>query len=335
MQYTKLGRTNLTVSKLCLGTMHFGVYADEKESWRIMDASLEAGINFFDTADVYGGPNGFGRSEEIIGRYLAQGGGRREKIALATKVYWFDREAKSWPNQEAGISAYKVRANAQASLRRLQTDHIDLYQVHHIDRRVSVEEFWLCLEALQDRGDVIYAGSSNFPGWGLAKFQAAAQARGRMGLASEQHMYNLFCRYPELEVLPAAQAFGIGLLSYMPLAGGLLSGKRSAAPGSRTAGVAAEYGISLGDNKILDGFAKICREIGEEERNVAIAWVLSKPGLSSAIVGVRSVEQIQGLLRAAELKLAQETIDRLDALFDIGAGRGLRNNKEAPEAYAW
>jgi len=335
MEYARLGRTNLSVSRICLGTMHFGVYASEEESWRIMDAALEAGINFFDTADVYGGPKGFGRSEEIIGRWLAQGGGRREKIALATKVYWFDRDARPWPNLEPGISAYKVRANAAASLKRLQTDHIDLYQVHHIDRRISLEEFWGSLEALQDGGEVIYVGTSNFPGWGLAKFQAAAQARGRLGIASEQHMYNLFCRYPELEVLPAAQAFGIGLLSYMPLAGGLLSGSRSAAPGSRTAGVAAEYGISLGDNRILDGFAEICRGIGEEERHVAIAWVLSHPALSSAIVGVRSVEQIQGLLRGAELKLRQETIDELDRLFDIGVGRGLRNNKEAPEAYAW
>ena len=254
---------------------------------------------------------------------------------LATKVYGADRGAPPRPNEEPGISAYKVRRNLQGSLRRLQTDHIDLYQVHHIDRRISDEEFWDTFERLQDRGDVIYVGTSNFPGWGLARFQQAAVRRGRLGLVSEQHMYNLFCRYPELEVLPAAAAFGIGVLSYMPLAGGLLTGNRAPQAGTRTADVAGEYGVDLRHNERLDSFSALCREIGAEERHVAIAWVLAHPAVSSAIVGVRSVEQIQGVLRAAELRLDDAVVSRLNALFDINQGRGLRDGKAAPEAYAW
>jgi aryl-alcohol dehydrogenase-like predicted oxidoreductase len=300
-----------------------------------MDAALEAGINFFDTADVYGGPGRYGLSEEIIGRWLAGGAGRRERIVLATKVYGADRGAPPRPNEEPGISAYRVRKNLAGSLRRLQTDHIDLYQVHHIDRRISDEEFWDTFERLQDRGDVVYVGTSNFPGWGLARFQQAALHRGHLGLVSEQHMYNLFCRYPELEVLPAAGALGIGVLSYMPLAGGLLTGNRSPQAGTRTADVAGEYGIDVRKDDRLDRFSALCREIGAEERNVAIAWVLARPAVSSAIVGVRSVEQIKGVLGAAELRLDDSVVKRLDELFDINRGRGLRDGKAAPEAYAW
>ena len=335
MTYGKLGGANARVSRICLGTMHFGSRATEKESFRIMDLALESGINFFDTADVYGGPQGWGRSEEIIGRWLAQGGERRERIVLATKVYWYDRDAKPWPNLEPGISAFKVRRNVAASLRRLQTDHIDLYQVHHIDRDASLEEFWAAFERLQAEGDITYLGTSNVPGWALAQFQQSARMRGIPGIVSEQHMINLFCRYAELEVLPAAERMGIGVLAYMPLAGGLLTGNRSPAQGTRTADVAREYGVDLGANEKLDQYTKLCREIGEEERNVAIAWTLARPAVSSAIVGVRSVDQLKGVLRAAELHLDPEVIERLDALFDINTGRPLRGGKPSPEAYAW
>jgi aryl-alcohol dehydrogenase-like predicted oxidoreductase len=335
MTYTRLGKSNLAVSRICLGTMHFGTRADEAESRRIMDVALEAGINFFDTADVYGGPGKFGLSEEIIGRWLSQGGERRDRVVLASKVYGADRGATPRPNEGPGISAFKVRKNAEGSLRRLQTDRIDLYQVHHIDRTVTEEEFWGTFERLQDRGDITYLGTSNFPGWGLARFQQAAARRGRLGIVSEQHMYNLFCRYPELEVLPAAAALGIGVLSYMPLAGGLLTGNRAPQAGTRTADVSREYGIDLKQNARLDSFASICKETGEEERNVAIAWVLSRTAVASAIVGVRSVEQIKGVLRAAELALDAAVVSKLDALFDINQGRGLRDGKPAPEAYAW
>jgi aryl-alcohol dehydrogenase-like predicted oxidoreductase len=297
-----------------------------------MDRAIEAGINFFDTADIYGG---WGGSEEIIGRWFAQDSSRREKVVLATKVYWYDRNASPWPNVSQHISAYKVRKYAEDSLRRLQTDHIDLYQVHHLDRTVTTEEFWESFERLQKQGKVVYMGTSNFPGWGLAKFQMSASQRGNLGLVSEQTMYNLYCRYPELEVFPAAREFGIGILPYMPLAGGLLTGKRQAEAGSRSASVEAEYGIPLAENEQLDAFSALCKELGEEERNVAIAWTLANPAVASAIVGIRKVEHLEGILRAADLTLDDEVMGKLNDIFDINKGRPLRNNKETPEAYAW
>ena len=334
MKYTRLGRSNLTVSRVCLGTMHFGGYTSEEEAFKIMDRCLEMGINFFDTANVYGGRGQHGKSEEIIGNWFSQGGGRRDQVVLATKVYG-DMSDKRLPNEKNGISAYKVRKQAADSLRRLQTDHIDLYQVHHIDRDISAEEFWGTFERLVADGDVIYMGTSNFPGWGLAKFQMHAWQRGFMGLISEQPMYNLLCRYPELEVLPAAKEFGIGVIPYMPLAGGLLSGKAKSVAGSRTSQVEGEYGITLGEeNTQFQEYSALCREIGEKEHVVAIAWTLANPAVASPIVGARKVEHLDGLERAAELELNPETLKRLDEIFSINKGRDLLTGP-APEAYSW
>lgn len=334
MKFTKLGRSNLTVSRICLGTMHFGAVTSEEEAFKIMDRCLEMGINFFDTANVYGGAGNHGKSEEIIGRWFKLGGGRREQVVLATKVYG-DMSDRGLPNEGRGISAYKVRKQAADSLRRLQTDHIDLYQVHHIDRDISAEEFWGTFERLVMNGDVIYMGSSNFPGWGLTKFQMHAWQRGFTGLISEQSMYNLLCRYPELEVLPAAREFGIGVIPYMPLAGGLLAGKVKADKGSRTSQVEREYGITLGpENTQFQEYSALCREIGEKENIVAIAWTLANPAVASPIVGIRKVEHLDGLERAAELELSAEALKRLDEIFSINKGRNLLPGP-APEAYSW
>ena len=334
MQYTKLGKSNLIVSRICLGTMHFGGATSQEEAFKIMDRALELGINFFDTANVYGGAGGRGCSEEFIGRWLSQGNGRRDRIVLATKVYGLMTDTPG-PNEARGISAYKVRKHVADSLRRLQTDHIDLYQVHHYERNITPEEFWGMFERLVNDGDVLYMGSSNFPGWGLAKFQLHALQRGFMGLVSEQTMYSLLCRYPELEVLPAAHDMGIGVIPYMPLAGGLLTGKTQSAEGSRTRSVEGEYGIQLGEqNKQLAEFSALCREIGEKEHIVAIAWTLANPAVTSPIVGIRRVEHLDGIERAAELKLEGPVLERLNKLFDINHGRPLRPG-EAPEAYAW
>ena len=331
MKYTKLGRSNMTVSKICLGTMHFGPKATEEESFKIMDRALEIGINFFDTANVYGSK---GRSEEIIGNWFSQRPGSREQVVLATKVYNPMADPKI-PNEERGVSLYKVRKHCADSLRRLQTDHIDLYQVHHIDRRISGEEWWGIFEKLVADGDILYTGTSNFPGWGLAKFQMLAWQRGFIGIISEQTQYNLLSRIPELEVLPAGREFGIGILVYMPMAGGLLTGKLQAAEGTRTHDLEKEYHMSLGeDNQQLMGFSKLCREIGEKEHIVATAWTLMHPEVHSAIVGIRTVEQLDGIERAAELELSPEVMARLDELFDINHGRPLQKG-EAPEAYAW
>jgi aryl-alcohol dehydrogenase-like predicted oxidoreductase len=333
VKYTKLGKSNLTVSRICLGTMHFGGRTLEEEAFEIMDRALDLGIIFFDTANVYGGEAGRGTTEEIIGRWFTQGGGRRDRVVLATKVYG-NMADPSIPNEERGVSAYKVRKHAADSLRRLQTDHIDLYQVHHIDRRITAEEFWGTFERLVNDGDVLYVGTSNFPGWGLAKYQMQALQRGFMGLVSEQTQYNLLNRIPELEVIPAALDFGIGILAYMPLAGGLLTGKTQAPEGSRTQSVEREYGLDLGANPQFEAFSQLCRELGEREHVVAIAWTLANPAVSSAIVGVRRLEHLEGLERAAGLQLDEETMARLDKIFNINRGRPIQPGP-APEAYAW
>jgi aryl-alcohol dehydrogenase-like predicted oxidoreductase len=333
MEYTKLGKSNLTVSRICLGTMHFGGRTPEKEAFEIMDRALEMGINFFDTANVYGGEAGRGTTEEIMGRWFAQGGGRRDRVVLATKVYG-NMTDPSIPNEERGVSAYKVRKHAADSLRRLQTDHIDLYQVHHIDRRITAEEFWGTFERLVNDGDVLYVGTSNFPGWGLAKYQMQALQRGFLGFVSEQTQYNLLNRIPELEVFPAALDFGIGILAYMPLAGGLLTGKKQAPEGSRTQQVEREYGLDLSANSQFEAFSQLCKQLGEKEHVVAIAWTLANPAMSSAIVGVRRLEHLEGLDRAAALQLDEETMARLEEIFDINRGRPLQPGP-APEAYAW
>jgi aryl-alcohol dehydrogenase-like predicted oxidoreductase len=334
MKYAKLGKSNMLVSQVCLGTMHFGGRTSEEDAFKIMDRALEMGINFFDTANVYGGDGGRGRSEEIIGKWFQQRSGSRDQVVLATKVYG-QMTDDSLPNEERGISAYKVRKHVNDSLRRLQTDRIDLYQVHHIDREITPEEFWGTFERLINDGKVLYMGSSNFPGWGLAKHQMQALQRGSMGFVSEQTMYNLLCRAPELEVLPAALDFGIGVIPYMPLAGGLLTGKMQAAAGSRTQQVEQEYGIALSDtNEQMAQFSRLCREIGEKEMVVAIAWTLAHPAVVSPIVGVRTLEHLDGLDRAAELELDAETMTRLDDIFDINRGRALQKGP-APEAYSW
>ncbi len=334
MKYTKLGKSNLTVSRVCLGTMQFGHRTSEAEAFSIMDKALEMGINFFDTANVYGGPNNKGGSETIIGKWFNKNSSNRDRIVLATKVYGPMKDS-SIPNEELGISAYKVRKHAEESLQRLQTDHIDLYQVHHIDKRITAEEFWGTFDRLIADGKVLYMGSSNFPGWGLAKFQMQALQRGSLGFVSEQSMFSLLCRYPELEVLPAAHDLGIGVIPYMPLAGGLLTGKSRSVSGSRTSEVENEYGIALGDtNQQMLAYSQLCKDIGEKEHVVAIAWTLTHPAVASPIVGIRTLEQLDGLDRAAELELDGATLEKLDDVFKPNLGRPLRVGS-APEAYAW
>ena len=332
MQHAKLGRSNMSVSKICLGTMHFGGYTSEDEAFRIMDKALEMGINFFDTANVYGGASGHGASETIIGRWMKRSSGRRDQIVLATKVYGNMADSQH-PNEAGGISSYKVRRHAADSLRRLQTDRIDLYQVHHIDRTISLEEFWTTFGRLIADGDVLYMGTSNFPGWGLAKFQMHAWQQGMVGFVSEQPQYNLLNRYPEMEVIPAAREFGIGIIPYMPLAGGLLTGKNKSVQGSRTEQVEHEYGMTVNAQQFAD-FNALCSQIGEAPFVVAIAWTLANPAVSSAIVGARTVTHLEGLDRAAELQLSPEHMARLNEIFDINKGRPLRGS-EAPFAFAW
>lgn len=334
MRYTNLGKSNLKVSRICLGTMHFGNHTPEDEAIKIMDRALDMGINFWDTANVYSGPGELrGASEAIIGRYFQARQGSRDRVVLATKVYGPMEDVDN-PNFDRGISAYKVRKHVNDSLQRLQTDRIDLYQVHHIDRSITLEEFWGIFEKLVADGKVLYVGSSNFPGWSLAKFQTAAMQRGFMGLISEQTMYNLLCRWPELEVLPAALDLGIGVIPYMPLAGGILTAKVQSAAGSRTESVENEYGVSVSSD-LIQAFQALCSDLGESPVAVAIAWTLAQPAVSSAIVGIRTQAHLDDMARASELDLDKATLTQLDEIFDTNKGRRIRTSKPAPEAYAW
>ncbi|WP_150275857.1 aldo/keto reductase [Paenibacillus tepidiphilus] len=324
MKYTYLGKSGLKVSRLCLGTMNFGPETEEKEAFRIMDAALDAGINFFDTANVYGGEEHRGHTEEIIGRWFKQGGGRREKTVLATKVYSDMYDELDGPNSSRGLSAYKIRRHAEGSLRRLQTDHIELYQMHHVDRKVSWDELWGAFENLVAQGKVDYIGSSNFAGWHIAQAQAEAKARHFLGLVSEQHLYNLLERTPELEVLPAAEGHGLGVIPWSPLAGGLLGRNALAKTGVRSARSAKLER----HREQLQQFSALCRELGEHEDQVALAWLLANPAVTAPIIGPRTLEQFEDALRVTEIELDEAALTKLGEIFP-GPGR------PAPEAYAW
>jgi len=323
MQYTRLGRTGLQVSRLCLGTMNFGWDSDESESFGIMDRALEHGINFFDTANVYGWKLGEGITEQILGRWFAQGDGRREKVVLATKLY---NPMGEWPNTK-GLSALHIRQACDASLQRMGVDHIDLYQFHHIDRSTPWEEIWQACQVLVQQGKVLYFGSSNFAGWHLATAQEAARNRHFVGLVVEQTKYNLLCRVPELEVLPAAMANGLGIIPWSPLAGGALAGGTNRGQGKRrqhewTKGLAKENAVRLA------AWEKLCKKYKEQPADVAIAWLLSNPAVTAPIIGPRTLAQLDGSLRALKVKLDVKRLAEIDKIFPGPGGA-------APEAYAW
>lgn len=323
MQYAHLGRTGLRVSRLCLGTMNFGPSTGEAESHAIMDRALEHGINFFDTANVYGWQIGQGVTEQIIGRWFASGGGRRDKTVIATKVYG---QMGEWPN-ESKLSALHIRRACEASLKRLQTDYIDLYQMHHIDRETPWEEIWQAMEQLVREGKVIYIGSSNFAGWHISGANESARARGLMGLVSEQCMYNLNARMVELEILPACEAYGLGVIPYSPLAGGMLGGALARASEGRRADARVQEMIERNRDK-LERYEALCAEMGEKPADVALAWLLANPLVTAPIIGPRTIEQLDGSLRALDIDLSEEATKRLDEIFPGPGG-------PAPEAFAW
>ena len=323
MQYVRLGRAGVQVSRLCLGTMNFGPLTSEADSGAIMDRALELGINFFDTANVYGWKTGEGVTEQIIGRWLAQGGGRRERVVLATKVY--GRLGKG-PN-DTRLSALHIRRACDESLRRLQTDHIDLYQMHHVDRDTPWDEIWQAFEVLVAQGKVLYAGSSNFAGWHIAQANAAAASRHFLGLVSEQSLYNLTARTVELEVLPSCRAHGLGVIPWSPLGGGLLGGALGKLAEGRRATDRQRQAIERQRSQ-LEAYEGLCREVGEAPADVALAWLLRRPEVTAPIIGPRTMDQLTGSLRALEVTLDAQTLERLDRIWPGPGG-------EAPEAYAW
>lgn len=319
MEYTYLGRIGLRVSRLCLGTVNFGRHASEEDSFSVLGRALQAGINFFDTANSYNE----GITETIIGNWLAQDKSRRDRIVLATKVY---SQTGDGPN-DGRLSAYHIRRACEDSLRRLQTDHIDLYQMHHIDRRTPWDEMWQAMEQLVREGKILYVGSSNFAAWHIAQAQGIAAQRNFLGLVSEQSVYNLRSRKIELEVLPCCRALGLGVIPYSPMGGGLLCGVLDNPTTGRRGRESLRKTIET-HRAQLQAYEELCASIGQEPANVALAWVLNNPDVTTPIIGPRTVEQLEQNLSALELQLDDETVASLD---EIWAGPG----GEAPEAYAW
>lgn len=327
METVKLGRTGLSVSPLVLGTVNFSWLTNEEDSFAIMDRALELGVNFIDTSDNYNA----GQTESLIGRWLAQGGGRREQIVLASKVYsppaeWgssdVEKRTGSWvgPN-DRGLSAKHIRAAVDATLQRLQTDYLDIYQCHHVDRSVPWDELWQAMELLVQQGKILYAGSSNYAGWHIARAQSIAERRGRLGFVSEQSVYNLLNRHIELEVGPACEDLGMGLLTYSPLAGGLLGGKLPEGESGRRSFMGEQ-------SEQIGKYLEICETIDAAPADVAIAWVAQQPHITAPIIGPRTMAQFEGAVQALETTLDEQTLQGLDQLFPGPGG-------PAPEAYAW
>jgi aryl-alcohol dehydrogenase-like predicted oxidoreductase len=323
MNFVHLGRTGLKVSRLCLGTMNFGPHTSEPEAFAIMDKALDLGINFFDTADVYGWKRGEGITEQIVGRWLAQGGGRRDKIVLATKVYGTMGDG---PN-DGKLSALHIKRACEGSLRRLQTDHVDLYQMHHVDRATPWEEIWQAMEILVRDGKTHYVGSSNFAGWHIARAQELARGRHFMGLVSEQSLYNLIDRSIELEVLPACKEYGLAVLPWSPLKGGVLGGALKKEKAGRTAGELQQNTIAKNRDR-LERFEALAESLGAPAGDVAHAWVLANPVVTAPIIGPRTMSHLTDAARALDLSLSPETLKKLDEIFPGPGG-------PAPEAYAW
>ncbi|MBC6462266.1 aldo/keto reductase [Actinomadura sp. HBU206391] len=332
MEYVQLGRTGLKVSRLVLGTMNFGEHTDEPHGHEIMDAALDAGINFFDTANVYGGRESKGRTEEIIGTWFAKGGGRRDKTVLATKV-WANMgpDGDVWPNHDK-LSALNIRRAVDASLRRLDTDYIDVYQFHHIDRATPWEEIWQAMDVLVQQGKILYVGSSNFPGWDIARANETAARRGSLGLVSEQCLYNLFERRAEMEVIPAAQVYGLGVIPWSPLHGGLLGGvlrkeREGGAVRSTSGQRSAQILADAAQRGRIQAYEDLCDKHGMEPGDVGLAWLLTRPGVTGPIVGPRTQAQLDSALRAVESELSEEFLTGLEEIFP-GPG-------PSPEAFAW
>jgi NDP-hexose C3-ketoreductase / dTDP-4-oxo-2-deoxy-alpha-D-pentos-2-ene 2,3-reductase len=324
--YTRLGRAGLVVSRLGFGTVNFGGRVDEPEAGALMDHALHRGINFIDTANIYGWRVYKGHTEEVVGRWLAGSSARRDRVVLASKV---GNPMGNGPN-EAGLSAGHIVAACEASLRRLGTDWIDLYQMHHVDRSVGWDEVWQAMELLVQQGKVRYVGSSNFAGWDLASAQESARQRNFLGLAAEQCLYNLVTRHAELEVIPAARAYGLGVLAWSPLHGGLLGGvlrKMRENAAVKSAQGRSMLALTTHHDKIVE-YEQLCAELGRDPAQVGLAWVLSRPGVTAALIGPRTVRHIDSALEALEIPLSDGDLARLEALFPP-VGRG----GPAPDAW--
>lgn len=328
MEYVHLGRTGLRVSPLCLGTMNFGWKTDEAGSHAIMDQALDLGINFFDSADMYGWGGERGDTEKIIGRWWAGDAAKRDRVALATKVYHAMPDKHPEPNRgRPGLSARKIIRHCEDCLTRLQTDWIDLLQMHHVDRTCPVDEVWEAMETLVSQGKVIYVGSSNFAGWDIATYNQVATQRHTIGLVSEQSIYNLSNRMVELEVVPACRHYGVGIVCWSPLAGGMLAGVTKGGSEGRRDSEAVKRWLNEKGQQLRDWEA-LCDELGELPADVALAWLLHNDVVTAPIIGPRTGEQLEQSLRATRIQLNDDTLKRINKIWPGPGG-------EAPNAYAW
>jgi aryl-alcohol dehydrogenase-like predicted oxidoreductase len=323
MEYTHVGHLGLVVSRLCLGTMNFGPHTSEADSHTIMDTAVAYGINFFDTANVYGRHLGVGATEEIIGRWFDKGENRRDAVVLATKVYGTMGEL---PN-ESRLSKLAIVRQCEESLRRLRTDRIDLYQMQHVDRDAWWDEIWEAMDQLKRQGKILYVGSSNFAGWHIARANEIAGWRRSLGLATEQSIYNLLQRTVELEVIPAVQEYGMGMIPWSPLAGGLLAGALEKITEGRRS---QDYMLAEVEARRLqlERWEALCHDLGERPADVALAWLLHQRAVTAPIIGPRTEEQLLGSMRALHIRLSDDVIEALDMIFPGPGG-------PAPEAYAW
>ncbi len=314
MKIKRLGRTGLKVTELCLGTMTFGNQCDEPTSHAIMSKAFDAGVTFFDTADAY--PLGatletVGRTEEYIGRWFQGHPGRRSQVVLATKFYG---QVGSGPNDQGGSRKHIVQA-IEGSLRRLQTDYIDLYQMHFPDHETPIDETLSALDDLVHSGKVLYIGCSNFPAWELCKALWTSDKLGLARFDSVQPRYNLLFRQIEAELLPLAMDQGIGVISYNPLAGGLLTGRyqpgQAPAEGSRftVQNASKLYQARYWQEPQMQAVEELkafCQEHHIDIAQLAIAWVLAQPAITSAIVGASKPEHLDQTLPAVDLVLDEQ-----------------------------
>ena len=334
MEYRSLGRTGVQVSPLCLGGMLFGEQTDEAEALAIMDRALDAGLNFLDTANIYSR----GRSEEIIGRALRRDG-RRARVVLATKVHGTmdDHDPNAW-----GTSRRHILAQCEASLRRLQTDYIDLYQLHRPLSTIPIDETLRALDDLVRSGKVRYLGTSTFAAWQLMEALWVSKELGLNRVLCEQPPYHLLDRRIERELVPMAQTYGVALIPWSPLAGGFLSGKyrRGATPplGSRLGQnpEGADPHFTEAAFAVLDVVTTLATEQGATPSQLALGWVAQQPGVTSAIIGPRTRAQLEDCLGAMDIRLAAEDRARLDAI--TPPGRAIVPYYEAdfgPHRFRW
>jgi aryl-alcohol dehydrogenase-like predicted oxidoreductase len=323
MDYVKFGKTSLKVSRICLGAMHFGENTPRDVAFDIMSKAVDSGVNFFDTADVYGSKNfdERGVSEQLIGEWLAENRARRDKIVLATKVWG---EMGYGPNDK-GLSAYRIKRCCEASLKRLRTDYLDLYLMHRIDRTAAWDEVLQAMEQLVREGKVIYLGSSNHAGWHIATFNQEASKRHMLGLVNEQCAYSLLRRSYELEVIPACEAYGMAVTTWSPLAGGLLGGILNNPTEGRRASKEFQHTVNILRPQ-LEAWEKLCQALGETPAAVAIAWLLNNPRVTAPIIGPRTAEQLESATNALDVSLSQDVLAQIDKIFPGPAD-------VSPEAY--